>query len=71
MRDTQGFGVLTWECAGSLASRNIFFSIPLDGTVLLFSVIVSVGGPDGLAGRKGGPVYGHSTKEVASPVDVV
>ena len=52
----QGCGVLTWECVGSLAGGNIFLSVPLDGTVLLFSVFVFAGDPDGLAGQKGGPI---------------
>ena len=43
-----------------------FFSVPLDGTVLFFSVPMFAGDPDGLAGQKGGPVD-CPTKEVASP----
>ena len=66
VRGAQGCGVLTWECAGSWAGGNILLSVLLDGTVLLFSVPLSAGDPDGLAGQKGGPV-GHPTKEVASP----
>ena len=54
VQGAQGCGVLTWECAGSLAGGNIFLSVPLDGTVLLFAVPVSAGDLDGLAGRAGG-----------------
>ena len=58
----QGCGVLMWECAGSLAGGNIFLSIPLDGTVLLFSVPVFAGDSDALAGSAGGSHKGP-TKE--------
>ena len=49
----QGFGVLTWEYAGSLANRNTFFSIPLDGALLLFfsdCVCRGSGWPGGVEG---------------------
>ena len=35
---------------------RIFFCVPLDGTELLFSVVVFAGCPDGLARRTGAPV---------------
>ena len=57
------------ECASSLAGGIFFFSVPLEGFVLLFSVPVSVGDPDGLAGRSGEPVKSCPTKEGHPEVD--
>ena len=71
VQGTQGCGVLMWECAGSLADGNIFFSVPLDGTVLLFSVTVFAGGPDGLAGQKGGAHTVTLLRRWPLPVDAV
>ena len=62
----QGCGVLTWECVGSLAGRNIFLSVPLDGFVLLFLCLCLQGARMAWRGSRGGP-SDRPTKEVASP----
>ena len=66
----QGCGVLTWECAGSLAGGNIFLSVPLDGTVLLFSVPMSAGDPDGPVGSAGGGCSHKGPTKEPSPLRV-
>ena len=44
-----------WSVPAVWPAGIFFFSVPLDGTVLFFSVLVSAGDPDGLVGQKGGP----------------
>ena len=67
----QGCEVLMWECAGSLAGGNFFISVPLDGTMLLFSVTMSRGGPDGQAGRRGAPYTVTLPRKWPPPMDAV
>ena len=43
-----------WSVPAVWPAGLFFFSVPLDGTMLLFSMPVSAGDPDGLAGRAGG-----------------
>ena len=56
VRGGQGYGVLTWECASSLAGGNFSSFVPLDGIVVFFFVSMSAGGPDCLVGRTGEPI---------------
>ena len=58
----QGFGVLTWECAGSLAGGNIFLPCPPGWVRAAFSMLVSAWGLDGPAGCAKGSRKGP-TKE--------
>ena len=67
VRGTQGCGVLTWECVGTWPAGIFFFSVPLDGFVLFFFCACGCKGSGWPSGVEGGAVYGHSTKEVASP----
>ena len=51
-----------WSVPAVWPAGIFFFSVPLDGCVLLFSVPMSIGGLDGLAGCAGGFPWGP-TKE--------
>ena len=52
-----GWGVLMWECAGSLADGNIFLSVPLDGTMFAFFCAYVCRGSRWPGGaEKGGPI---------------
>ena len=54
-----------WSVPAVWPAGIFFFSVPLDGIVLLFSVSVSAGDPDGLAVRAGGSRK-YPTKEPPS-----
>ena len=67
-RGAPRIGVLTWECAGSVAGRNTFLFCSPGWDRAAFSVFVSAGGPGGLARQPGEPMDGALPRRWPPPV---